>query len=133
RSTPPTRSGSASRPPRVPTSSARSASSKTDREPAQSLRPDFRAAAGRRPRRPRDGRWVEAIKLLRASGGMGLKEAKEMLDRQRAAGMPAKAAIADRQRAPGEVRRIPGVVWVVLIVVLAVVALVAIRLGWAPG
>jgi hypothetical protein len=80
-----------------------------------------------------NGRWVEAIKLLRASGGMGLKEAKEMLDRQRAAGMPAKAAIADRQRAPGEVRRIPGVVWVVLIVVLAVIALVAIRLGWGPG
>jgi hypothetical protein len=79
------------------------------------------------------GHWVEAIKLLRASGGMGLKEAKDLIDRQRAAVPAARASIADRQRAPGEVRRIPGVVWVVLIVVLAVVALVAIRLGAGPG
>jgi len=79
------------------------------------------------------GQWVEAIKLLRASGGMGLKEAKDMIDRQRAAGVPARASIADRQRAPGEVRRIPGFVWVVLIVVLAVVALVAFRLGAGRG
>ena len=79
------------------------------------------------------GQWVEAIKLLRASGGMGLKEAKDMIDRQRAAGTAAKAAIVDRQRAPGEVRRIPGIVWMVLIVVLALVALVAIRLGAGPG
>ena len=79
------------------------------------------------------GQWIEAIKLLRASGGMGLKEARDMIDRQRAADMPARASIADRQRAPGEVRRIPGIVWVVVIVVLALVALVAIRLGAGPG
>ena len=79
------------------------------------------------------GQWIEAIKLLRVSGGMGLKEARDLIDRQRSTATSAKAAIADRQRAPGEVRRIPGVVWVVLIVVLAAVALVAIRLGAGRG
>jgi hypothetical protein len=79
------------------------------------------------------GEWIEAIKLLRASGGMGLKEAKDVIDRQRATAVRAKASLDDRQRAPGEVRRIPGIVWLVLIVVLAVVALVAIRVGRGPG
>ena len=94
--------------------------------PSAPLPADVRAALEK-------GQWVEAIKLLRASGGMGLKEAKDMIDRQRAAGTLAKASIADRQRAPGEVRRIPGVVWVVLIVVLAALALLARRMIGGAG
>ena len=80
------------------------------------------------------GRWVEAIKLLRASGGMGLKEAKEVIDRQRANfPPPAKAAHIDPHRAPGEVRRVPGVVWLVLIVVVAAAALLVRRMIGAAG
>ena len=79
------------------------------------------------------GQWVEAIKLLRASGGMGLKEAKDLIDRQRSTAVRAKAVVEDRHRAPGEVRKVPGVVWLILVVVLAVVALVARRLAVGAG
>ena len=79
------------------------------------------------------GEWIEAIKLLRASGGMGLKEAKEVIDRQRGTVMPTKAPHVDPHRAPGEVRRVPGVVWLVLIVVLAALVLLARRMIGGAG
>jgi len=78
------------------------------------------------------GQWIEAIKLLRASGGMGLQEAKDVIDRQRATAARAKASVDDRDRAPGEVRRIPGLVWLVVLVVV-VLALVALHLGAGPA
>jgi hypothetical protein len=93
---------------------------------SQSLPADVRAALEK-------GQWVEAIKLLRASGGMGLKEAKELIDRQRATVSPAKAPPIDRHRAPGEVPRLPGVVWLVVIVVAAVLTLAVYRLLASPG
>lgn len=79
------------------------------------------------------GQWVEAIKLLRASGGMGLKEAKDLIDRQRATVSQAKAEQVDRNRAPGEVPRVPGVVWLILLIVVAGLALLAHRLLASPG
>lgn len=79
------------------------------------------------------GQWVEAIKLLRASGGMGLKEAKKLIDRQRDTVLKSKATSVDRQRAPGEVPRVPGTVWLVLIVLLAALGLAARHLFSSPG
>ena len=79
------------------------------------------------------GEWIEAIKLLRASSGLGLKEAKDVIDRQRGIVAPAKAPPIDRQRAPGEVPRVPGVVWLVLIIVVAGLLLLARRVLGDPG
>jgi hypothetical protein len=93
---------------------------------SQPLPADVRAALEK-------GAWIEAIKLLRASGGIGLKEAKEVIDRQRATLGPTKTPHVDRHRAPGEVPRMPGIVWLVLIVVLAALALLARRMLGAAG
>lgn len=79
------------------------------------------------------GEWIEAIKLLRTSGGMGLKQAKEVIDRQRSIAAPAKPPHVDRHRAPGEVPRVPGIVWLALIVGIAALALLSRLLGGGPG
>ena len=74
------------------------------------------------------GNKLEAIRLLREQGGLGLREAKaavEAFEHQQTA--------TDRDRSPGEVRRTPGVVWVILIVVLAGLALLARQLFGSPG
>ena len=89
------------------------------------------------------GQWIEAIKLLRSSGGVGLKEAKKLIEQQRADAAQANATQAkpappkgnavDSHRAPGEVPRTPGKAWLILVVVLALVALLAHRLFASPG
>jgi len=74
------------------------------------------------------GNKLEAIRLLREQGGLGLEEAKatvEAYEREHPA--------ADRHRAPGEVPRTSGAVWVVLIVVLAGLVLLARHLFASPG
>ena len=61
----------------------------------------------------RRGNKVEAIKLLRQQNGLGLKEAKDIVD---AAGIE-----ADDKAAPGQVKSGGGAVWVVVVVLLALV------------
>ena len=74
------------------------------------------------------GNKIEAIRLLREHGGLDLKEAKEAVE-----AFERQQAATDRHRAPGEVPRIPGIVWVILIAVLAGLALLARRLFQGPG
>ena len=59
----------------------------------------------------RRGNKVEAIKLLRQQGGLGLKEAKDMVD--------ASGIGPDDKAAPGEVKSGAGALWVVVVVLLA--------------
>jgi len=69
------------------------------------------------------GNKIEAIRLLRAKTGLGLKEAKDAVDRI-AASMPPRPVTSTPGRAtrptglaPGEVPRSGGVLWRVIVVV----------------
>ena len=76
----------------------------------------------------KQGRKLDAIRLLRQQGGLGLKEAKdavEAFEREQAAG--------DRDRAPGEVSRSRPGFWLVMIVALAALAWFGRRLFEQPG
>lgn len=74
------------------------------------------------------GNKLEAIRLLREQGGLGLKEAKAAVD-----AFEREQAATDRHRAPGEVPRTSGAVWLVLMAVLVGLALLARRLFADPG
>ena len=76
----------------------------------------------------RKGDRLEAIRLMREKGGLGLKEAKEAVE-----AFARQQSAADRDRAPGEVPRRSGAGWVILILVLVAVALLARRLFADPG
>ena len=66
------------------------------------------------------GHKIEAIRLLREHSGLGLKEAKDVVDAlPRTAGRPAQAG----DLAPGEVRRSTGGLRVVVVLVLLGLAL----------
>lgn len=66
------------------------------------------------------GDRIDAIKLLRAHAGIGLKEASAAIDAARIAVVPARKGLS-----PGEIPRTgPGVLW---LVVLALAALVVYR------
>jgi len=76
----------------------------------------------------KQGRKIEAIRLLREQGGLGLKEAKdavEAVEREQATGTD--------DRSPGEVPRSRGVFWLVAIGLLAALALFARQLFERPG
>ncbi|MEO5882015.1 MAG: ribosomal protein L7/L12, partial [Caldimonas sp.] len=68
----------------------------------------------------KQGNKVEAIRLLRERGGLGPTEAKTAIDT-----FERENADGDRDSAPGEVRRISGAAWLVLIAVLAGLVLLA--------
>ena len=76
----------------------------------------------------RKGERLEAIRLMRETAGLGLKEAKDAVD-----AFTREQSAADRDRAPGEVPRRSGSGWLVLILVLVAVALLARRLLAGPG
>ena len=46
------------------------------------------------------GNTIEAIKRLRASTGLGLKEAKDVVDRHRASGQPSRRSVASMLSLP---------------------------------
>lgn len=74
------------------------------------------------------GHKLEAIRLLREQGGLGLKEAKDAVD-----AFEREQAAVDPHRAPGEVPRSSGTVWLVAIAVLAGLALLARHFFANPG
>ena len=77
------------------------------------------------------GQTIEAIKRLRRATGLGLKEAKDLVD---ARSREQSAAFGrDRDRAPGEVPRRAGAGWVVLVLAFLAVLLVLRRLFADPG
>lgn len=89
------------------------------------LPPDVLAALER-------GHAIEAIKLLRTATGLGLKQAKDVIDehartfpagaKDAVAGFDSAGTTGDAGPAPGEVPRTRGVGWIVLaLVVLAAV------------
>lgn len=71
------------------------------------------------------GNAINAIKLLRQSSGLGLKEAKDAIDAH-PHGHPSSAPAGNargRQIAPGEISRKSGAIWwVVAAIVMAAVA-----------
>ena len=75
------------------------------------------------------GDKLEAIRLMREKGGLGLKEAKDAVD----AFEREQGAAADSGRAPGEVPRRGGIGWLVVALVLVALALLARRLFAGPG
>ena len=77
----------------------------------------------------RKGDKLEAIRLMREKGGLGLKEAKDAVE---AYGREQGAA-ADYHRAPGEVPRRGGAGWLVFVLVVVALALLARRLFADPG
>jgi ribosomal protein L7/L12 len=74
------------------------------------------------------GNKLEAIRLLRQQGGLGLKEAKDTVE-----AFERENAATDPHRAPGEVPRTSGLLWLILVVVLAGLALLARHLFASPG
>ena len=67
------------------------------------------------------GNKIEAIKLLRAQTGVGLKEAKDAVD---AGGLT--AGIAGPAKSPGEVTRVK-IPWVIIVVVVALLLYTFLR------
>ena len=61
--------------------------------PADPLPPDVLAAL-------EQGNKIEAIKRLRAATGLGLKEAKDIVDGQRASGRPSRRSVASMLSLP---------------------------------
>jgi ribosomal protein L7/L12 len=77
----------------------------------------------------RKGDKLEAIRLMREKGGLGLKEAKDAVE----AYGPEQGAAADYHRAPGEIPRRGGAGWLVFVLVVVALALLARRLFAEPG
>ena len=76
----------------------------------------------------RKGDKLEAIRVMREKGGLGLKEAKEAVE-----AFAREQGAADRDRAPGEVPRRSSAGWIVLILLLVAAAMLARRLLADPG
>jgi len=74
------------------------------------LSPGARAALAR-------GNKIEAIKLVREEHGLGLKEAKDLVDAYAAANPPPRSPVTRVGESRGR-----GVLWLVLLVVAALVA-----------
>ena len=76
----------------------------------------------------RKGDKLEAIRLMREKGGLGLKEAKDAVE-----AYGHEQGAADSHRAPGEVPRRGGAGWLVFVLVVVALALLARRLFADPG
>jgi ribosomal protein L7/L12 len=77
----------------------------------------------------RKGDKLEAIRLMREKGGLGLKEAKDAVE----AHASEQDGAADYHRAPGEVPRRGGAGWLILVLAIVALALLARRLFADPG
>ena len=75
------------------------------------------------------GDRLEAIRLMREQGGLGLKAAKEAVESYERE----RGAAADYHRAPGEVPRRGGAGWLVLVLLVVGLALLARRVFGGPG
>ena len=76
----------------------------------------------------RKGDKLEAIRLMREKGGLGLKEAKDAVE-----AYGREQGAADYHRAPGEVPRRGGAGWLIFVLVVVALALLARRLFADPG
>ena len=76
----------------------------------------------------RKGDKLEAIRLMREKGGLGLKEAKDAVE-----AYGREQGADDYHRAPGEVPRRGGAGWLILVLAVVALALLARRLFADPG